>query len=345
MIKRLIDLKQISEEELLKTRISDFPLKINGTWVESCVRQLYQELESQGIVFKPQCYLADEWLTPEGETCIGIPFYLAHPTLIHFERKYMFEAEGEGESWCMRLLRHETGHALCYAYRLNQRKQWQKLFGSSAQEYGDSYKYRPYSKNYVRHLEGYYAQYHPDEDFVETFAVWLTPGLDWRRQYQGWKALEKLEYVDRLMKEIRGKKAPVKNNQKFWRLSTLRYTLEQYYKKKRSSWEEDFPEFHDDYLKKIFFVPGDWVIPVYPANDLISKYRQEILDSVARSTGVRKYIVSEILKSVLNRCRDLKLRCHHEQSALIQLTSYVASLMMNYQYTGHLRGKKKKGTK
>ena len=173
--KHTIDLETMPEEALLDTRICDLPIKIEGTWLSECIAQLFHEIEEKGIVFRPECYLADEWLTPEKETCIGIPFYLAHPALIRLEKKFMIDAEGETRPWCMKLLRHETGHAISYAYRFQKRKKWQKIFGPSTAEYGDTYKYRPYSKNYVRHLDGYYAQYHPDEDFSETFAVWLTP--------------------------------------------------------------------------------------------------------------------------------------------------------------------------
>ena len=43
----------------------------------------------------------------------------------------------------------------------------------------------------------HYAQKHPDEDWAETFAVWLEGG-PWRRRYRDWQvALAKLEYVDR----------------------------------------------------------------------------------------------------------------------------------------------------
>ncbi len=56
----------------------------------------------------------------------------------------------------------------------------------------------------------WYAQSHPDEDFAETFAVWLTPRSNWRKRYADWPALKKLEYVDELMAEI-GRQKPVLN--------------------------------------------------------------------------------------------------------------------------------------
>ncbi len=95
MTPKHIDLDHISEENLLATRIGDLPISIEGTWLEECVKQLYAELDAKGLVFHPECYLADEWLTPEGEVAIGIPFYLAHPALIKLERRMMLEAEGE----------------------------------------------------------------------------------------------------------------------------------------------------------------------------------------------------------------------------------------------------------
>ena len=139
MTPKPIDLNTISEEQLLSTRICDLPIAIEGTWLEECVKELYAELQARGLVFFPECYLADEWLTPEGEVAIGIPFYLAHPALIKLERRMMLEAEGEGKLWCMQLLRHEAGHAFSYAYHLHKKRPWQKIFGSSKEKYA-SYK-------------------------------------------------------------------------------------------------------------------------------------------------------------------------------------------------------------
>lgn len=179
MSKKNLDLSKLSEEELLNLRVCELPLSLEGTWLEDCVAELCQELKNKGFSFKPLCYLADEWLTTDKEPVVGIPFFLAHPVLIKLEKKMVLDAEGSTRSWCMKLLRHEAGHALNYAYKLYRKKKWRKVFGQFSQEYEGTYRFRPYSRNFVRHLEDYYAQYHPDEDFAETFAVWLTPGLDW----------------------------------------------------------------------------------------------------------------------------------------------------------------------
>lgn len=354
MTAKHIDLNLLSEQQLLSTRIKDLPLAIEGTWLEGCVKQLYAELDAKGLTFHPECYLADEWLTPEGEVGIGIPFYLAHPALIKLERRMMLEAEGEGKPWCLQLLRHEAGHAFSYAYDLHKKREWREVFGSSKEFYGGRYKFKPYSKSYVRHLDGFYAQYHPDEDFVETFAVWLTPDYDWREKYQGWKALHKLHYVDRLMSSIQGV-APLKaKGKKLWHHKNLTITLEKYYKKKFRHEEEGFPDFHDVQLGKIFtpLTEEEWWAfkkdrrknnQLMTAEELIRAHYKNILNSIDRCTGERKYIISDLLKNVAERARQMHMIVSQPQAvALMQLSVYVTSLTMNYVHTGWLRGTRKR---
>ncbi len=350
----MIDLNNISEEDLLKTRICDLTLSIEGTWLQGCVSQLYAELDAKGLVFHPECYLADEWLTPEGETVIGIPFYLAHPTLIKLERKMMLEVEGEGKAWCMQLLRHEAGHAFSYAYNLHKKRAWQNIFGSSKETYGDTYKFKPYSKSYVRHIDGFYAQYHPDEDFVETFAVWLTPNSNWQEQYKGWKALAKLQFVDKLMTSLKGV-APLKaKGKKLWQQKKLTMTLGKYYAQKHRLGQEELPDFHDVQLKKIFTPLSDeewWAFKkerrrnkhLITAEELIRTHGKNILNSVDRCTGERKYMISDLLKNIALRAKQLHLITREPQTvALLQLSVYVTSLIMNYIHTGWFRGARKR---
>jgi len=336
-----IDLSQMLEDKLLSLRICDLSLRIEGTWLQGCVQQLYHELQEKGIPFKPLCYLADEWLTPDKEPVIGIPFYLADPVLTKLEKKMMLEAEGDTKEECMKLLRHETGHAINYAYQLYKKKKWQKIFGRFSSEYPDTYKFRLYSKNFVRHLSDHYAQYHPDEDFTETFAVWLTPGLDWQNHYKGWKALGKLKYVDELMKSIQGKDQIVKNGKKYWQASRLTTTLGHYYKKKRYSHAESFPDFHDVHLRKIFLEKNEENKNLSSAADIIKKYRADILNSVASWTGEKKYIVNDLLKTIQSRCQELKLVSGgNDATVVLKIATYINTLIMNYIYTGWFGGRK-----
>src|SRR6266403_2011228 len=120
----------LTDEELLDVRLRDLPLRIAGTRLEDRVERLYGELQDRGIGFRPHVWLSEEWFTPDGVPGIAIPFYLAHPRLIKLERAEMLEVEGASEEECMRILRHEAGHAISNAYGLHARREWNEVFGS-----------------------------------------------------------------------------------------------------------------------------------------------------------------------------------------------------------------------
>src|SRR5438105_144351 len=185
---------------LLSQRISDIGLEIRGTLLEKLANQLYEELAAKGLDFRPPVYLSDQWGCPDGTPLIGVPFYLVDARLERIEAEMSGAVEDDVEA--MRYMRHECGHAVNYAFTLYERPEWRSTFGSFSLPYRERYRADPFSRDYVRHILGWYAQKHPDEDFAETFAVWLTPGLDWRREYEGWPALAKLEYVDHVMHEV-----------------------------------------------------------------------------------------------------------------------------------------------
>jgi hypothetical protein len=334
-----IDLSTMSEDQILALRLCQLPITLEGTWLEARVAQLHRELKAHNLLFEPTCYLADEWLTPENEPVIGVPFYLAHPRLIELQRRMMVEAEGDTNDWCMKLLRHEAGHAITYAFGLNRRRSWQRVFGKSSEAYEETYRFRPYSRSFVRHLDYYYAQYHPDEDFCETFAVWLTPGLDWRKKYEGWKALDKLNFVDQLMTSIAGK-APIKaTGRQLWASRNLRSTLKRYYQKRRVNEAEDFPTFHDANLRRMFPEGKVKDETRRPVAKLLQTHRKSLLITVSSWTGERRFMVNEVVKAILERCRALRLVTEDPETVVVlQLATYLTTLMMNYRYTNRLRG-------
>ncbi|MBN2302693.1 MAG: hypothetical protein JXN60_09275 [Lentisphaerae bacterium] len=333
------NLDQMTNDELLNMRFCDLDLHITGTWIETCIEQLRSELTLHNISFHPTCFLADEWLCPDNEPVVGIAFFLAHPRLCKLEKEMMLEAEGGTKASCMQLLRHETGHALNYAYGLYRRKKWRKIFGPFSKEYPDRYRYQPYSKRYVRHLDDWYAQYHPDEDFAETFAVWLDPKSDWRNRYARWKAIEKLEYVDDIARDITGK-PPIKNEGvRYWDVASMKTTLRTYYKRKQRFYAEDYPDFHDFHLRDMFpMPPGDETIP---AHKIIQNHRRQILQYVASCSREKKYVVAGLLKDLSSRCRNLNLYAVDNADATMRLAVYVTALTMNYSYTGSFRKNKK----
>ncbi len=298
-----------SDEQLLDLRFSDLApdLSIEGSWIEPRIEQLYRELERCGIVFRPHFWLSDDWFTPEGVPGIAVPFYLAHSRLARLEESQMLEIEGGTPEWCMRILRHETGHAIDNAFRLRRLRRRQQLFGRSSAPYPASYAPRPYSRNYVLHLENWYAQSHPDEDFAETFAVWMTPRSAWRRTYAGWPALKKLEYVDELMWQLAGKTPPVTNRREVEPLRSLKRTLREHYAKKRERYGRSLPDFADRDLRRLFSdSPAFRDRPT--AASFLRRVRKQVSRRVARTTGAYQYAVDQVLEDIISRCRALGLR-------------------------------------
>lgn len=223
-----------SDRELLALRFRDLKLQIRDARLQRHIDRLYAELKRAGLRFRPHYWLAEEWFSPDGVPGIAIPFYLAHPRLKRLERRMMREVEGGNADWLMRILRHEAGHALDTAFRLRRRKDWQAIFGSPSLPYPDSYRPRPGNRRFVQHLDPWYAQIHPTEDFAETFAVWLKPGGSWRREYRGWPALDKLLYVDALMKELQGLRPAVHRRRFVEPLSANARTLGEHYREKQA---------------------------------------------------------------------------------------------------------------
>jgi hypothetical protein len=219
----------------------------------------------------------------------------------------MLKVEGGTELECMRILRHEAGHALDNAYLLHRRQRWRDLFGPYTQPYPDSYRPRPNSRRFVLHLDGWYAQAHPAEDFAETFAVWLTPDYPWRRRYAHWPALEKLEYVDSLMQELTGQSPRNRRRRHVEPLSEARVTLREHYRRKREHYAVEFPAYYDRDLRRVFVAePARSVHP--PAAVFVRSQRRELREAVARATGVHPYTVDHVLENIIERCRRLKLR-------------------------------------
>jgi hypothetical protein len=329
------DISALTDDELLRMRICDLKLKIAGTELESRIEKFYAELSAKGVSIRPICYLGDEWFCPEGSATIAIPFYLAHQRLKRLEEKMMMEVEGDTEAWCLRLLRHEMGHVLNHVYLLGKDKRWQKLFGPPSLEYSESFRARPYSKRFVRHLDGWYAQSHPEEDFAETIAIWLTPEIDWRNQYKGWKALEKLEYVDRLMGELTGKPPLVFSKARISEAARLRSRLELHYKRRRQTYAQEFPDFFDADLKKLFVdaaaSPGGERAAVF-----LRKNSKLILNAVSAWTGEPKFTIHRVLRGLTDRCADLDLRLK-AQSAAVETAAYLATLASHYRLTGKFK--------
>src|SRR3954467_12438901 len=197
--------REVGLQKLLATRICDLSLRPEGTLAE-CVEEVIGELRAKGITFVPAYYLGDDdFWTADRAVSVNVPWYLANPTLWRLVNDHLFEYTREE---VLMYLRHEAGHAINYAYELWRRRDWTQTFGDFRRPYRDVYNPNPWSRDYVRYLHRagmyHYAQKHPDEDWAESFAVWLDPASRWKRRYKDWQvAFAKLEYVDRII-ELEG---------------------------------------------------------------------------------------------------------------------------------------------
>ncbi|PIR24954.1 MAG: hypothetical protein COV43_07550 [Deltaproteobacteria bacterium CG11_big_fil_rev_8_21_14_0_20_42_23] len=336
-VQNTIAWESLNHQELLQMRIKDLGLSIEKSSLNTIVQKLYAELDAHGLLFHPQCYLGDEWFCPDRVPLISIPFYLSHPTLTQLEIKMMLECEGSDDDDCLRLLRHECGHALNYAFTLWRRKKWKEVFGDFNLPYEDTYKPKPFSKQFVRHLDDWYAQYHPDEDFAETFAVWLDPESDWREAYKSWGAIKKLEYVDQLMKDLKGVAPKVTGGKKICDAKYMTSKLKTYYDRKQKRCAYDLPGFYDQDLKRIFS-SGHKESEL--AVRFLRKNRKQIVSSVSNWTGESSFMISRLLHGLEKRCKELTLLASPKYDQQItEVVSYLTVLTMNYRMTGKFEKK------
>jgi hypothetical protein len=270
-------------------------------------------------------------------TGVAIPFYLAHPRLARLEETMMLEVEGGTPPWCMKILRHETGHAIDNAFHLQRRRKRQKLFGSNRVPYPEYYTPKPYSKSFVLHLDMWYAQSHPAEDFAETFAVWLTPDSDWRQRYQDWPALKKLEYMDQLMGTLPWATPRVTTQQQFEPLSALRRTLRAHYKQKRQHYGVTRPSLYDRDLRRLFTdAPEAATHPT--AARFLSRIRRDVRRRIANWSGIHQYTIDQVLEDIIQRCRQLRLRlARPEDQTRLDFTVVLTVQVMNYLHSGRHR--------
>ena len=316
--------------QLLGQQIADLGLSIRGTRVEQLTTRLHEELAAREVVFRPPVYLSDEWGCPDGSPIIGVPFYLADERLERIEAEHAGSVESDDEA--MRYLRHEAGHALNYAFRLHARDDFAAVFGDYTRPYREHYAADPLSRAHVRHILGWYAQKHPDEDFAETFAVWLTPGLDWRTEYAGWAALAKLEWVEAVMREVSAQlPATPELSDDDVPVAAMHWTVAEHYANDESLSLGDARQFDGD-LRRIFARVED-----APAGELASAYlarhEGEFVARVAFWAGVGPAAARSLMRALRERSTALELRmAGFEATTLIELTAFGTAVLLHWRY-------------
>ena len=331
------------ESNLWSTPIRDLGLTIEGTRLEPILAEFEAELQGIGLTrVRPRFYLSTEWGVPFETVAIAIPFYLARPDLTALHAERVGHVEGFDRADILRYLRHEMGHVVNYAYRLYDDEEWVKQFGSITQPYGEEYRPEPFSRRYVRHLPGWYAQKHPDEDWSETFAVWMTPGLDWRKEYGGWPvASAKLAYCERTMAAIRERDPVVTDADLDEDVGEIEYSLDQYYRDAAASASRAAAGARRraarDLRGPAAATSGmSLEEPLAPAVALIRRLEPELMANVFRWTGHFPERTRVLLRYLAERAAQLQqgYAPTRETTAIVAITTLVTGLAMNYVQRG-----------
>ena len=314
----------------------DLDLRIEGTDLQQRISIVDAQLKARGLLC-PQYWVSDEWFSPDGVPGVAVPFYLLHPRLAKLELSQMLEVEGGDEETCLKILRHEAGHAIDNAYQLRRRRARRDVFGRPSTPYPEYYTPKPYSKSFVQHLDHWYAQSHPDEDFAETFATWLDPSVDWRVRYEGWPAERKLQYMDRLMRGLATAAPKVTAIREVDPLNTLEQTLREHYREKREHYGLDSPDFYESDLRNLFSDDPRYAGRISAAR-FLGRIRREVRTTVASFTDSYQYTIDKLIDKVIHRCRDLNLRLtEDEQTTKIDFMVFLTVQTMNYLHSGRHR--------
>jgi len=329
------------EAHLFGTPIRDLGLRIEGTPLEPVVADFSQEVARLGLRVEPHLYLSTEWGVPFGTVAIAIPFYLAHPELTALHEERTGFVEGVDRHDILRYLRHELGHVVNYAYKLYERPEWVEAFGPITRPYREEYRPKPFSRRHVRHLPGWYAQKHPDEDWAETFAVWMTPHLDWRREYADWAgALAKLELCDRLLRALRDEEPVVTARDLDEDVGEMPYTVQDFYGAVHEESAETLPGL-DGALCSLFAAPsstatGDGDGERHAAAALLRRLQRTLPAEIYRWTGHFPEHTRSLMRQMAERAEELDLGypARREDETARELAVLVTALAMSHVQTG-----------
>lgn len=306
---RPIDWSRHADADLLDLRFDRLGLRADTGPLRAPIARLYADLERVGIELRPHIWLSTDWFSPDGVPGIALPFYLGHPRLVRLERAQMLEAEGSTAAGCLKLLRHEAGHALDTAFRLSRRALYRETFGKRSEPYRRHYSADPQSNAFVHHLDRWYAQSHPAEDFAESFAVWL--GGRWRAIHAGSQAYAKLQAVDELVRSIRGRRPSVRTREESHSISKLDQTLGDHYRMRRWKAAHEAPPPFEQALRRRFLTGRPWSRSASAAVQL-RRVRRELVQRAAAALGASEYTCDQVVQLMLHRACELGLVAHRE---------------------------------
>lgn len=297
---------------LYSKNINKLPLKDVDARLNRYKDILKDELLAHGVRFDFHLWVSDDWFCPDGVPGFALPFYLFNSNLMSIEKYEIGIVEGRTEKQILKLMRHELGHCIDNAFRLRKDSERRSVFGSSCVEYPDFYSPQKYSRSYVHYLGDNYAQSHPDEDFAETFAVWLDPESDWANRYQGTPALEKLLYMSKVMGRVRRRRPELKNKFQVDPIHKLKKTLQEHYFEKRNRLSLQRFDRIDRELKS-FSNTDQRRGKRVSVSSYLQKERKKICKHVARETDSYLYHINYVITKTIERAQEMQITMTKEQ--------------------------------
>jgi hypothetical protein len=342
-IRDLLNNKATKKMEFLTTPVNRLGLELKHSMLQPQIDKLLIRLQRRDIKLRPNFYLGEDWGCTAGSANIEVGFYDADPILKELNRDI--------RGWIHEprvvdyLLRHETGHAFCYMHRLYKLKEFRVVFGVKGKFFDtypstDRYKPHPWSRDFVNPNRDHYAQKHPDEDFAETFCVWLEPQSKWKRAYRNKKgALSKLNFVTALISRYGDRPPEVAHDPRKvdTPVETIRATVAEQLGASLARYRRKATGYIDPLLKKI----GRHHARPLPAGaillaEAIVSYRKLIEETVAKNSGVTPAQATTLLNKILGRARVLQLYVplFNTEEKLMEVTALASTLATRFVLTG-----------
>lgn len=332
--------------ELLNTPINRLACTIEGSFLGEAIRIVRQDMKRVGITrLQPLYYLSNGYGCIEGVPNIALSFTSCNDLLADLNEEYRGFRYTPDE--VIDVIRHEVGHAFCYAYKLFRTPEFRRIFkvkGHFFRTYPATERYilrvNPWSKEFVNPGGDYYAQKHPDDDFAETFMVWIKPRYNWRRIYKSRPgALRKLDYVGRVIKAY-GRKPPLVESDPeyiYEPVENLSMTVAKFLKARPAYYRRLATGYVDPDLKSIFLkrppYTGDRPARTHHhAHVFLRAYKRLIIPRIAARTKVDESVVTDLIDKCIARARSLDLWMRHDDDdrRLIEVTALFTSLCANF---------------
>ena len=135
----------------------------------------------------------------------------------------------------------------------------------------------------------------------------MNPRSRWRQRYQGKAALDKLIYVDDLMREVGGRAPRRVVRERVESLPQLTETLSEHYVLKRRHYSFGRAKFYDRALLRLFPPPRPYT-RAERASVFMTRQRGKIVDLALADNRFDRYSVSQGLFEMVLRSRRLGLR-------------------------------------